>query len=159
MRDYEGKVMADNSYPPAAFGFKVVFSATAGLYDTSFEDVSGISTKMDTEPYTELGQNSYVYELPKAITYTNLILKRGIAEADSPLVVWCQSVFGGDFSSPIEPSHIMVLLLNENSEPIRAWGFDNAYPVSWEVESFNSTKNEVAIEKIELKYNYMNRVK
>ncbi|TPW15554.1 MAG: hypothetical protein FD130_1178, partial [Halothiobacillaceae bacterium] len=39
-----------------------------------------------------------------------------------------------------------------------AWTFANAYPVSWEVESFSSTKNEVAIEKLELSYNYSNRM-
>lgn len=150
--------MADDEYPPCAFSFKVVFAATSGKSDTSFQDVSGIVSKIETEPYTELGENGYVYQLPKSITYDNLVLKRGIAKMSSPLVKWCSEIFSGDFSRPIVPTDLMVYLMNENQEHIRAWSFVNAFPVSWSVESFNSTKNEVAIEKIELKYNSMSRV-
>jgi len=53
---------------------------------------------------------------------------------------------------------LLVQLLNEKGMPKRAWSFMNAYPVSWEVDEFNSTKNEVAIEKIELSYTWSNRV-
>lgn len=150
--------MADNGYPPSAFNFKVVFAATMGMSDTSFQEASGIGSKIETEPYTELGENGFVYQLPKSITYTNLVLKRGIAKSNSPIVKWCQSVFYGDFAVPIIPMHMLVYLMNENKMPIRAWAFENAFPVSWDVEAFNSTKNDVAIEKIELKYNYMNRI-
>ena len=64
----------------------------------------------------------------------------------------------GDFISAIVPKNISVYLLNENAEPIRGWTFANAFPIKWEVEAFNSTKNEVAIEKIVLSYTYANRI-
>jgi phage tail-like protein len=147
-----------DGYQPAAFYFKVVFSASAGASDTSFQEVSGIGSEIETEPYSEGGENRYVHQLPKTVKHPKLVLKRGIAKISSPLVIWCRSVFEGDFMSPIEPMPIMVYLMNENKIPIRAWSFTNAYPVNWEVDSFNSTKNEVAIEKIELNYNYSNRV-
>lgn len=147
-----------STYPPSAFYFKVVFSATAGMSDTSFQEVSGISSEIETEPYVEGGENRYVHQLPKSVKHPKLVLKRGIAEMDSPLVIWCRSVFEGDFMTPIVPMPMMVYLMNENKIPIRAWTFANAYPVRWEVESFNSTKNEVAIEKLELNYNYSNRM-
>ena len=150
--------MADDGYPPSSFYFKVVFAATRGMSDTSFQDVSGIVSRIETEPYNELGENGYVYQLPKSITSDNLVLKRGIASSSSPLVKWCSEIFGGDFTEPIVPTHMLVYLMNEYKIPIRAWSFDNAYPVSWAVEPFNSTKNEVAIEKIELKYNIMSRI-
>ena len=85
-------------------------------------------------------------------------MKRGIAKINSPLVVWCRSVLEADFVDPIVPSLMTVFLLNEHQIPIRAWSFANAYPVNWEVEDFNSTKNDVAIEKIDLCYNYSNRL-
>lgn len=147
-----------SDYPPSAFYFKVVFSATAGMSDTSFQEVSGIGSEIETEPYVEGGENRYVHQLPKSVKHPKLVLKRGIAKMTSPLVIWCRSVFEGDFMIPIVPMPMMVYLMNENKIPIRAWTFANAYPVSWEVESFNSTKNEVAIEKLELNYNYSNRM-
>ncbi|MEN8128670.1 MAG: phage tail protein [Pseudomonadota bacterium] len=151
-------LLQSDGYPPSAFYFKVVFAATQGMSDTSFQEVTGIGSEIETEDVIEGGENRYVHQLPKSVKHPKLVLKRGIAKMSSPLVVWCRSVLEADFTSPIVPMPINVFLLNENKTPIRAWSFANAYPVNWEVESFNSTKNEVALEKIELSYNYSNRV-
>jgi hypothetical protein len=48
--------------------------------------------------------------------------------------------------------------MNEDKMPIRGWSFESAYPLKWEVESFSSTKNEVAIEKIVLSYTASMRI-
>ncbi len=145
-------------YPPSAFHFKVAFAATLGLTDTSFQEVSGISAEVDTETVVEGGENRYVHTLPKGVKHPNLELKRGIASMTSPLVIWCRSVFEMDFITPVVAQPIVVQLLDESKLPIRAWSFANAFPVKWEVENFNSTKNEVAIEKIVLSYTYSNRL-
>jgi phage tail-like protein len=150
--------LGGGSYPPSAFYFSVVFGATLGLTDTSFQEVSGISAELETEPVIEGGENRFVHQLPKGVKHTNLELKRGIASATSPLVIWCRSVMELDFIVPIVTQPISVYLMNENRIPIRAWTFANAYPVKWSVDSFNSTKNEVAIEKIVLNYTYSNRI-
>jgi len=150
--------MAGDDYPPPAFSFKVVFSASSGKFDTSFQDVSGIKATIEAETYNELGENNYALQLPKSPTYTNLVLKRGIADLHSPLVKWCRSIFEGDFTKPIKPMPVQVHLIGKDRTPVRSWSFSNAYPVSWEVESFNSSKNEVAIEVIELRYDYLSRL-
>ena len=62
------------------------------------------------------------------------------------------------FIAPIVPMPLLVFLLDENGMPMRSWSFANAYPVNWEVEAFNSMKNEVAIEKLELSYTYSYRI-
>lgn len=149
--------MADFAYPLPAFYFKVAFAATLGMSDTSFQEVSGISTEIETESVME-GGNQYGIKLPKSIKYPNLVLKRGIADMTSPLVIWCTAVMESNFSVPIVPMPVSVYLMNEEQTPVRGWAFANAYPVKWEVESFNSTKNEVAIEKIEMSYTYSTRL-
>ena len=68
-----------NDYPPSAFYFKVVLSATAGMSDTSFQEGSGISSEVTTEGVSEGGENRYLHKLPKGVTHSNLELKRGIA--------------------------------------------------------------------------------
>ena len=50
-----------------------------------------------------------------------------------------------------------VALLDSKGQPARSWGFVNAWPVSWQVEAFNASKNEVAIEKLEFSYQYLSR--
>lgn len=144
--------------PPTSFYFQVVFADSSGQFDTSFQEVSGISTTMDTEDVQEGGENRFLHTLPKGIKHSNLVLKRGVEEMSSPLVMWCKSVFELDFSVPIITQPIVVYLMDENQIPVRAWTFFNAYPVAWEVEGFNSTKNELAIEKIELSYDYSMRL-
>lgn len=141
----------DGDYPLPAFYFKVTFSAK-GDEDAAFQEVSGIGSRIETESYAEGGENRFEYRLPKAVRHPRLVLKRGIAPYDSPLVEWCKSVLEDGFSKPIEPKLIHVMLLNEEGAAARMWSFADAYPVNWEVESFNATKNAVAIEKIELAY-------
>ena len=145
-----------DEYPPSAFYFNVVIGALGVI---SFQEVSGIGSELqETEAVEEGGENQYVYQLPKKISYSNLVLKRGIAPFSSPLVKWCKSALEPNFALPIMPQLITVSLLNENKIPIRAWSFAHAYPVKWQVESFNSTKNEVAIETIECCYKYLERL-
>ena len=150
--------LSSDEYPPSAFYFKVVFSATRGSTDTSFKEVSGISKEIITEEITEGGENGFVHKLPTAVKHPRLVMKRGIAPLSSPLVLWCKSVMEGEFNTPISCMPIMVYLMNENKIPIRGWMFNNAYPVKWDVESFGSTKNEVAIESIEFEYQTSSRI-
>lgn len=136
----------------------MVFGAGLGLFDTSFQEVSGITSELNTEEVVEGGENRFVHRLPKGAKHPLLELKRGIAPAWSPLVIWCSAVMGLDFMVPVTPMDVGVYLMNTERIPIRAWAFANAYPVKWEVESFGSTKNEVAIEKISLSYTYSYRI-
>jgi len=151
-------MFSSDGYQPSAFYFKVVFGATLGLTDTSFQEVSGIAAELDTETVVEGGENRYVHTLPKGVKHPRLELKRGIAPMTSPLVLWCRSVFELDFIAPIIAQPVGVYLMNADRIPIRAWSFANAYPIKWEVDGFGSTKNEVAIEKIVLSYTYSNRL-
>lgn len=143
--------------PPAAFSFSVIFGRED--QDASFQEVSGISNEMKTEDVIEGGENSFVHKLPTGVKGNNLELKRGIAPLTSTLVTWCKSVLEGGFLDPIQPKSVLVHLLDENQDPVRSWEFINAYPIKWDVESFNSTKNECAIEKIVLSYTTLKRIK
>jgi len=149
---------SSNPYPPSAFYFKVLFGDTNETVDTSFQEVSGISSEVDVETVTEGGENRFVHQLPKGVKHSNLELKRGIASKDSTLVKWCMDTMEGDFVQEIETKEVRVYLLDEEKNPIRGWLFDSAYPLKWEIESFGSTKNEVAIEKIVLSYTYSTRI-
>ena len=149
--------MTTIAYPPSAFYFQVAFNPKGDSPDTSFQDVTGIGSELDTEEVVEGGENRYVHRLPKGIKHPNLVLKRGIAKLDSPLIKWCQSILE-DFSTPIVPKEMQVSLLNGDHDVLRAWSFANAYPIKWEIENFNSTKNEVAIETIDLSYSYTSRL-
>jgi len=144
-------IWGKDGYSPPAFYFRVAFEQTLGVLDTSFQEVSGIGLELETEDYFEGGENRYAHQLPKPAKHPKLVLKRGIAKMTSPLVLWCKKVIE-EFTLPIQPRLMLVMLLGENGIPVRMWSFANAYPVKWEVDGFSSTKNELAIEKIEISY-------
>ena len=89
--------------------------------------------------------------------HPKLMLKRGVAPLDSTLVTRCKAVLEGGLARPIFPKMLNVFLLDADGRPLRCWNIQNAWPVHWETEAFNSTRNEVALEKIELSYAYSTR--
>lgn len=140
-------------YPKPSF----YFSVDCGMgEETSFQEVSGITYTIETEPVCEGGDNIYPYHLLKSIKYENLKLIRGFMSKDSKLFQWCVSLLNYNNNTVIEPKLITVKLLDETGAPVTTWTFDNAYPVKWSVSSFNSMKNEYAVETIEFKFKSMN---
>lgn len=154
----DGSTQDTSTWPLPAFYFKVVIGAFGLLgADSSFQEVSGIGGQLETEDIMEGGDNDRVYHLPKGQKLSNLVLKRGIASITSPLVLWCTATFSSNLSL-LTTQTVLVSLLGEDGMPLRVWSFTNAYPVNWKVDAFTSTKNEVAIEEIELCYSGLTRL-
>jgi len=144
-------------YPPVAFYFSVNIGSVINPLDASFQDVSGLALSMETEDYSEGGENRYIHRLPKGVQQQKLRLKRGISSLSSPLVQWCKSVLEGGLSAPILPQTVLISLLSPDLTALRMWSLTNAFPLGWEIDAFNSEKSEVAIEQIELAYLTMTR--
>jgi phage tail-like protein len=146
-----------DEYPLPAFHFGVRFGAGEAGVDASFQEAAGVGAEMETEPYREGGENRFVYMLPKGAKNPRLTLKRGIAPLNSPLVMWCKSVLEGDLALRIKPKPVQLFLFDAGGQVLRHWSFEDAYPVQWSVDEFQSTKNQVALEKIELSYMFSKR--
>lgn len=144
---------------PVSFHFKVNIGGWNKDVDCSFQEVSGLDQKMDIQTIREGGENRFQHQLPNGMKQQPLRLKRGIGGFSSPLVTWCKSVMDGGLSSAVTLHDVQVCLCNENREYVRVWWFYNAFPVQWSVDDFNSTKNSVVIETIELAYQYSKRIK
>lgn len=147
-----------DAWPAPAFYFKVAFAAAELRGDSAFQEVSGLGSELAFEEIREGGENRYVQRLPNGIKHAPLELKRGIEALDSPLVQWCRATMDGDGLARIQTLPLAVYLMNVHKVPIRAWQFADAFPIKWEFDPFNSTKNEVAIEKIVLSYSYSTRI-
>ena len=139
-----------NYYPPLGFHFKVEFANLSGEYQ--FQSVSGLNVELETEQIAEGGENRFKHKLPVSTRYPNLVLKRGI-KTDSALTKWCRDALE---NFDIKPTNITISLLNENHEPLMTWNVVHAYPLKWSVSEFNAEKSQLAIESIELAYNYFN---
>ncbi len=137
-------------YPPVGFHFKVEFENLATENDTKFQSVSGLSVDIETEEIAEGGENRYKHKLPVRTKFPNLVLKRGIL-LDSDLIKWCKDAIE-NFS--FSPTNLTVKLLNEKHEPLITWKINHAFPVKWDVESFNAEESKLVVETIELTYNF-----
>jgi phage tail-like protein len=156
--------MSDVYYPPPGFHFRVTVLGVGALMaeltgvDASFQEVSGIESKWETEDVAEGGENRFVHRLPRPASYSNLVLKRGLVYRDSFFAEWVGQTIGSGLSLPIVTQNLLVTLLNEKANPIVAWVFVNAWPVRWEVTGLDSMRNEVATESLEFSYNYFERL-
>ena len=138
--------------PIVGFHFGVVFELfPQTLVDTRFQSVSGLKSTLETEPYTEGGQNRFKHSLPLRSGYQDLILKRGLTADVSGLSIWCNQ---GIENFVFSPANLVISLLNENALPIKVWYVSHAIPLIYEFSDFNAEENKIVIETITLKYNF-----
>jgi len=144
----------ETSYPPVSFYFAVYFDGITAATDNSFQEVQGLSQEVDIEEVKEGGENRFTHRLPGRAKYSNLILKRGMISYSSLLAVWCQECLSGEYSEAIVPKSISIMLMDEYQLPVRTWNVVNAIPVKWQVSDLNAMESKIAVETIELAYNY-----
>lgn len=137
-----------NYYPPVGFHFLVEFANQQNEYQ--FQSVSGLSVDLETEEIKEGGENRFTHKLPVRAKYPNLILKRGLL-VNSGLLNWCRDAID---NFKIEPTDVIIKLLNEKSEPLMSWNVVHAWPVKWAISDFNAEENRLVIETLELTYSY-----
>ena len=141
----------ETQYPPVSFHFKVEFTGlTANEVDVQFQSVAGLSVDIETEEFAEGGENRFKHKFPVRTKFPNLVLARGLV-TDSELIDWCRDAIEGFIFDPID---LTVKLLNEEHEPLMTWNVVHAYPVKWKESDLNAEENKIAIETIELAYNY-----
>jgi phage tail-like protein len=141
-------------YPPVSFFFKVEFQGVGqGDADLRFQEVSGLTAEIAVEELPVGGENRFTYRLPSRAKYANLILKRGMLN-DSGLIDWFKNAVENFSFSPVD---VHVFLLNEQHQVNASWVFVQAYPVKWVISDLKALENAVAVETIELAYQYYRR--
>ena len=143
---------------PLAHRFAVFFFVAAVLpnpLDIRFQRVSGLSTRVETEPMKQGGKNLTTKYLPKRLTYENLVLERGFI-VGSPLNIQLNDVMN-EFK--FFRSDVLVTLFNEAAIPISAWMFKEAFPVRWATTDLNAQEDRILIDTLELCYSRMMTVR
>lgn len=149
-------------YPPVGFHFKVEFLEVDGMdSDTEhrFQEVGGLSFEVETEELREGGENRFTHKLPKRVKYPNLILKRGLLQGTA-IIEWFKSAINTYFVAEIndfKPTDMMITLMDEAGQPVAIWNVVQAYPLKWAVSEFKASDNAIAVETIELAYQYFER--
>lgn len=156
--------MTDVYYPPPGFYFRVTVLGAGALVaeatgvDASFQEVTGIEARWETEEVAEGGENRFVHRLPRPARYSDLVLKRGLVYRDSFFAEWVGQTVGSALTLPILTQNLLVTLLGDDGVPVVAWVFVNAWPLRWEVTGLDSTGNRLATESLVFAYGYFERL-
>ena len=137
-------------YPPFGFYFSVTVLGFTGTNEGSFQEVSGLSVKMTPLEVKEGGENRFVRRLPVPPKYENLVLKRGMLVGSS-LTQWVQNSLT---LFAFTPKTVLVKLLGDGGTIVATWSLSNAYPVALKMSDFKAQENSIAVETLELTYDY-----
>ena len=137
-------------YPPVGFHFLVEFIGLSDTADTRFIEVGGLSVEMASEDVAEGGENRFVQKYPTRAKYPELVLKRGLLKG-SGVWNWVKKCI---VDYQIEPMSIDIKLLNEAHEPLMTWHVVGAWPTKWAVSDLNANNNAIAVESMQLAYQY-----
>lgn len=122
-----------------------VVSAIGSVAQGGFSECSGLEIGLDIEEYKEGGNNGVVLRFPTRMKATNLRLKRGVALSDD-LWMWHYGLAIGR----VRRRDGIVVLQDEQHNPVKVWSFSRGLPVKWTGPVMNATQNQVAIEEIEI---------
>lgn len=142
-------------YPPAGFSFVVNITGIDGQNESNFQEVTGLNAKMGVEEVKEGGENRFIHRLPSPPKYENLVLKRGMVTG-SALIDWARKAMEQFLFST---KTVVVSLLDEEAKPLATWNFVNAYPVSIKISDLKAQENAIAVETLELCFDYFERIK
>ncbi|CAL1518625.1 phage tail protein [Chitinophaga sp. MM2321] len=141
-------------YPPVAFYFRVAVPGIIGINEGSFQEVSGLTATITPLEVKEGGENRFMHRLPQPPKYGNLVLRRGMLTGSS-LITWAQKSINLFSFTPLP---VVVSLMNANRGLVASWQFLNAYPVALKISEFKAQENTIALETLELCYDYFQQI-
>jgi len=144
--------MALTKYQTVNFHFQVNFDLDASGSEVGFQSVTGLDSTLETEPVKEGGENGFTHVIPVRRKYGPLVLKRGLIKpSQSAITKWLQDAF--DHEKVVPRSHINIVLLDEQGNPLMHWTATNVWPTGWKMGELNAEQGAVLIETLELNYN------
>jgi phage tail-like protein len=117
-----------------------------GIASSAFKSVTGLAAEAEVIEYREGSDPvSSSRKLPGRVRYPNVRLSRGLTTSRD-LWDWWETVVNGT----VERRNVAVTLLDDSRTPVLRWLLREAWVAKFEAPEFDASKNEVAIETIEL---------
>jgi phage tail-like protein len=120
-----------------------------------FAEVTGIDSEIEIEEYREGGRNIGPRRFPRWGRFPNLVLRRGIT-SNTALWDWWADVITHSYTlqttrAPLRRNGV-ILLDGFDHKPVAAWFFSNALPERLTGPGLYASRNEIAIETLELSH-------
>jgi phage tail-like protein len=131
-----------------AYNFLLEISGITGDTKTivgGFKTVSGMDSETEVIEFKQ-GNDSVVRKKPGRTTYANITLERGFTATDD-LFLWRKNIEDGVID---RRSGSIVILDQDMQTEVARYNFYEAWPCKWYVPDMDSDSSGMAIEKIEL---------
>lgn len=133
-----------NKPPLGAFGFTVDFCDGEDQATSYFQEVTGLSVKIETEDFHEGGVNSTTHKIIKHASCGNVTFKRGLT--DNRFLDWVNQVLSGN----IVRKDIIVSVLSDDGSVGLSYKLLHTVPVKWEGPNLNVMQDAIATESLEI---------
>ncbi len=131
------------NYPLPAFHFQVKWSDA----EIAFSEVSGLTIEHQVLEYRDGMMREYgPIKQPGLPKFSNITFKRGIIKGDNGFYDWLNTTK----LNKVQRRDLVIMLLDEEHNPVVTWTAKNAFPVKVEGPSLKASANEIAIESIEV---------
>lgn len=146
---------ASRNDPLPAFCFKVDLQLnTGGATAAFFRSVSGISYETEAVDLKVGGINDSTWKLVGATKWKNLVFKRGFT-ADSYILTWRQGWMDRTSMQRVDGK---IYQLDSRMQTVATWEFKRGWPCKWELSEMDASKNEVAIETLEIAHHGLKKL-
>jgi phage tail-like protein len=132
--------LVDSSSQMASVTLNITLAPQAG-----FSECSGLELSMQPEEYREGGRNDTVLKFCGRAGWSNIRLRRGAALTDD-LWNWHYGFLQGQGKR----RDGIIVLQDEQHQPVKVWRFSRGLPVKWTGPSLNAGQSQVAIEEVEI---------
>jgi phage tail-like protein len=130
---------------PLALGASIAMSALLDVAVGGFSECQGVEGSMKIEEFSEGGNNGTVLKFPGRVSWTNIILKRGVA-TNSSLWDWFYDFAQGKGKR----RDGVITLLSSMRLPNTIWYFRNGLPMKYSGPQLNAMQSAVSIESMEI---------
>ncbi|KQN26638.1 phage tail protein [Sphingomonas sp. Leaf33] len=148
--------MATNlTHPYLNLYFRVEIS---GIQIAAFQQVTLPAPTVGTVGYREGTDPPYVRQVSGLTSYQNLSLIKGVTDG-TELADWFQLVVDRGATAPGAKKNISLIVIDQLGADKARWDVINAWPITYQLGSFDATSEAVLVETLTLSLDYMKRVR
>jgi phage tail-like protein len=149
------------TYPFTAFRFSVTISVPGFSNDplccAAFAECDGLEMNMDVKTIREGGNNAAQVRLFGAVNYGTLTLRRGMT-ANFDLWDWFESLY--EANNPVNRGDVTVTVYDADGIKESVGFFlERCVPLKLKAPPLNAKEGVVAIEELQLAYEWLSRVR
>jgi phage tail-like protein len=127
-----------------------------GITEGIFQSVDGLNSETEIIEHRHTGPkgNLIINKIPGALKWGNITFKRGITD-DKKLQDWRKKIEDGQIEA--NRKNGTITLYSPDLKPVAKYTFVKGWPTKWNASTLDASKNEMAIETMEIAHEGLTR--